>query len=80
MAKRSQEQLEDLLTGRTRWADAQPSIRSWAQLPIWQAAKQIKAAPEHKRAAMLEKIPEDLRPLVLEQAKKTARAAGQLGV
>ena len=68
---RPSKQLEDLLTGKTAWDDAPPAIRSWAQLPIYQAAKQIVAAPDKgTRRNMLGRIPANVRPHVENEVKR----------
>ena len=59
------EQLFDLLMGNIAWDDAPDSIRSWAQKPIYDAARQILEMPDKaKRQQALKKIPEALRPRV----------------
>ena len=68
---RPSEQLEDLLMGRIAWDDAPPAIRSWAQLQIYQAAKQIVAAPDKgTRRNMLGRIPANVRPHVENEVKR----------
>ena len=59
------EQLFDLLMGKTAWNDAPDSIRSWAQKPIYDAAKQILAMPNKAtRKKALTKIPAAIRPRI----------------
>lgn len=56
------EQLFNLLMGNIAWNDAPESIRSWAQKPIYDAAKQILAMPDKKaRQRALAKIPQAIR-------------------
>ena len=66
-------QLHALLTGKTAWGDAQPSIRSWAMLTIHGAAKTILAAPKPKRRAMIDKLPPSLRPILEAEIIRLAR-------
>tara|TARA_R110000822_G_scaffold229393_1_gene361639 strand:+ start:865 stop:1116 length:252 start_codon:yes stop_codon:yes gene_type:complete len=69
--KRPSEQLEDLLMGRVAWDDAPASIRSWARLPIFDAAQTILAAPDKgTRRNMLGKIPAPIRPRVEAEVKR----------
>ena len=64
-------QLEALLMGRAAWEDAQPGIRSWAQKPIYDAAKQIIAVTDiGTRRNMLGKIPAPIRPRVEAEVKR----------
>ena len=64
-------QLEDLLMGKIAWDDAPQSIRSWAQLQIYQAAKQIVAAPDKgTRRNMLGRVPAPIRPRVENEVKR----------
>jgi len=59
------EQLEALLMGKMAWDDAPAAIRSWAQKPIFDAAKEILAAPEKAaRQKMLARIPAAIRPKI----------------
>jgi hypothetical protein len=59
------EQLFDLLMGNIAWNDAPESIRSWAQKPIYDAAKQILAMLDKKaRQRALAKIPQAIRPKI----------------
>ena len=68
---RPSEQLEDLLRGKIAWDDAPQSIRSWAQLQIYQAAKQIAAAPDKgTRRNMLGRVPAPIRPRVENEVKR----------
>jgi len=69
--KRPREQLEDLLMGRVFWDDAPEAIRSWARLPIFEAAATIVAAPDKgARRNMLGKIPAAIRPRVEVEVKR----------
>ena len=69
--KRPSDELEDLLMGRTAWDDAPDAIRSWARLPIFEAAKTILAAPDKgARRNMLGKIPAAIRPRVEVEIKR----------
>ena len=68
---RPSKQLEDLLMGRLAWDDAPPAIRSWAQLPIYQAAAQIVAEPDKgTRRNMLGRVPAAMRPRVEAEVKR----------
>jgi len=59
------EQLFDLLMGKTAWADAPDSIKSWAQKPIYDAAKEILAMPNKAaRQKALARIPPAIRPRI----------------
>ena len=59
------EQLFELLMGKTPWDNAPESIRSWAQKPIFDAAKQVLDMPDKvARKRALAKIPAAIRPLV----------------
>jgi len=59
------EQLADLLSGKVAWRDAPEAIRSWAQLEIYGAAKQVLAVNDKaKRRKMLDRIPAAIRPKV----------------
>lgn len=65
------EQLNDLLTGKVKWDEAQPAIRSWASFYIYDAAKQLVLMPDkEKRRMALGKIPSDIRPYVKEEVKR----------
>ena len=66
-------QLNDLLTGRTAWNDAQPAIRSWAMLTIHGAAQTILAAPKPRRRSMIDKLPVTLRPILEAEIIRLAR-------
>ena len=66
-------QLNDLLTGRVAWNDAQPAIRSWAMLTIHGAAQTILAAPKQRRRAMIDKLPVTLRPILQAEIIRLAR-------
>ena len=66
-------QLNDLLTGKIAWEDAQPAIRSWAMLTIHEAAKTILAAPKPRRRAMIGKMPATLRPVLEAEIIRLAR-------
>jgi len=68
---RPSKQIEDLLMGRVPWDDAQPGIRSCASKHIYDAAKQIIAAPDKgTRRNMLGRIPAAIRPKVEAEAKR----------
>jgi len=68
---RPSEQLADLLMGRLAWDEAPEAIRSWAQMPIYQAAKTVaREQDKDKRRAMLRKIPEAIRPRVEDEVKR----------
>jgi len=59
------EQLEALLMGKMAWNDAPVAIRSWAQKPIFDAAKEILSAPDKaSRQRMLSRIPAAIRPKI----------------
>ena len=63
--------LAALLAGKTAWADADEAIRSMARLPIHNAAVMIRDEPSRqRRAAMLAKIPESIRPQVEARVKE----------
>lgn len=63
--KKPSEELFDLLTGKTPWDDAPDSIRSWAQKPIFDAAKEVLAMPDKgARQKALARIPSAIRPRV----------------
>lgn len=65
------EQLSDLLTGKVKWEEAQPAIRSWASFHIYDAAKQIVLMVDKEQRRMaLEKIPEAMRPYVKQEVKR----------
>lgn len=65
------EQLNDLLTGKVKWDEAQPAIRSWASFYIYDAAKQLVLMPDkEKRRMALGKIPSAIRPYVKEEVKR----------
>ena len=66
-------QLHALLTGATAWEDAQPAIRSWAMLTIFDAANTILAAPKPRRRAMIDKLPVTLRPILETEIIRLAR-------
>lgn len=66
-------QLNDLLTGRVAWNDAQPAIRSWAMLTIHGAAQTILAAPKPRRRSMIDKLPVTLRPILEAEIIRLAR-------
>lgn len=68
---RPSEQLADLLRGKLAWGDAPEAIRSWAALPIHQAAVQIVAELDKgARRNMLGRIPASVRPHVAEEVKR----------
>jgi len=65
------EQLNDLLTGKIKWDEAQPAIRSWASFYIYDAAKQLVTMPDkEKRRMALGKIPSAIRPFVEKEVKR----------
>ena len=66
-------QLNDLLTGRVAWNDAQPAIRSWVMLTIHGAAQTILAAPKPRRRSMIDKLPVTLRPILEAEIIRLAR-------
>ena len=66
-------QMNDLLTGRVAWNDAQPAIRSWAMLTIHGAAQTILAAPKPRRRSMIDKLPVTLRPILEAEIIRLAR-------
>jgi len=69
--KRPSEELEDLLMSRVAWDDAPDAIRSWAQMPIFEAAKTIMGAPDKgARRNMLGRIPAAIRPRVEAEVKR----------
>lgn len=60
--RKPSEWLDDLLMCRIKWDDAPEAIRSWARLPIHEAAVQILAEPNKaKRQKMLGRIPSGVR-------------------
>jgi hypothetical protein len=68
---RPSDQLADLLRGKLAWDEAPEAIRSWAALPIHQAAAQIVAAPDKgARRNMLGRIPASVRPHVETEVKR----------
>lgn len=65
------EQLNDLLTGKVKWDEAQPAIRSWASFYIYDAAKQLVLMPDkEKRRMALGILPNAIRPFVEEEVKR----------
>lgn len=69
--KRPSDEMDDLLMGRTPWDDAPDAIKSWARLPIFEAAKTIMAADNMgARRNMLGKIPAAIRPRVEDEVKR----------
>ena len=69
--KRPSEQLEDLMYGRTSWDDAPDAIRSWARKGVYDAAKQIMAAPDKgTRRNMLGRVPPHMREMVEAEVKR----------
>jgi len=64
-ASKPSELLDDLLSGKTAWDDADPAIRSWAGLAIYEAADMVLKQPDiGARRNMLGKIPAQMRPRV----------------
>lgn len=71
------EQLFDLLMGKVAWNDTPESIRSWAQKPIHDAAKQVFAMQgKAARQKALAKIPAAIRPRVEAEIMRLWRAKG----
>jgi len=69
--KRPSEQLDDLLYGRVSWDDSPASIRSWAGLAIFEAAKQIIGQPDKGlRRNMLGRVPAHMRGMVEAEVKR----------
>ena len=66
-------QLNDLLSGKVTWEDAQPAIRSWAMLTIHGAAKTILGAPRNRRRGMIDKLPPTLRPILEREIIRLSR-------
>lgn len=65
------EQLNDLLTGKVKWDEAQPAIRSWASFYIYDAAKQLVLMPDkEKRRMALDKISSAIRPHVEKEVQR----------
>lgn len=65
------EQIEAVLRGEVAMQDAPASIQSAAQLPIYQAAQTIIAGKTlAQRRAMLDRIPERVRPYVAAEVKR----------
>lgn len=62
MTKTVSQKLADLMEGRILWDDADPSIRSWARLPIYNAAQGILKMPKEKRRAAIDRAPVSVRP------------------
>jgi hypothetical protein len=70
-AQKPSAQLADLLSGKVDWNDAPDAIKSWARLPIHQAAVQILSEPiKGTRRNMLGRIPASIRPHVEAEAKR----------
>jgi hypothetical protein len=70
-AQKPSAQLADLLSGKMDWDAAPDAIKSWAQLPIHQAAVQILSEPSKgTRRNMLGRIPATIRPHVEAEAKR----------
>lgn len=64
-AVRPSHELAEVLSGRMAWGDASESVRSWARLPIYQAARQIMAMDgKGPRRNALGRIPASIRPMV----------------
>lgn len=66
-------QLNDLLTGKVAWEEAQPAIRSWAMLTIHGAAKTILGAHRNRRRGMIDKLPPSLRPVLEREIIRLSR-------
>ena len=59
------QQLDDLLSGRVAYADAEPAIQSWAQHSIHIGALSLlRIKDKDARNVALQKVPENLRELV----------------
>jgi hypothetical protein len=68
------EQLDDLMRGKVAWNDAPEAIRSWAQIVIHDAAKQIIAAPDKgTRRNMLGRVPAHFRNMVKAEVDRLWR-------
>jgi len=69
--KKPSEELADLMYGRLAWGDAPDAIRSWARKGIYDAAKQIIAAPDKgTRRNMLGRVPLHMRGMVEDEVKR----------
>jgi hypothetical protein len=63
--RKPSELLDDLLSGKTAWDDADEAIRSWARIAIYEAADMVLQQPDQgARRNMLGKIPAQMRPRV----------------
>ena len=70
-------ELREVLEGRVRLEDADPSVQSWARLPIHQAAVDIMQIRGRKaRRAALERIPETIRPHVRARVEELWQRRG----
>lgn len=59
------QKLYDLLSGKTKWDEAEESIRSWAQFEIYRGAERIlRLSTKEKRREMLDRIPASIRPRI----------------
>lgn len=69
MVKPPSQKLDDLLMCRVRWEDAEPPIRSWAMLYIYEAACELLDLPtKPERQKMLSCIPSMIRPRIESEA------------
>lgn len=72
--KKPSEHLHDLLSGAVAPKDTPEAVLSWARLSIYQGACEVLAEPDKaRRRAMLDKIPESIRPYVEREAKEIWR-------
>ena len=62
--KKPSEEMHDALMGVTPWDAVPDAIRSWAQKPIHDAAREILAMPKPVRKGALGCIPAMIRPMV----------------
>ena len=71
MAKKPSEIVEDVLTGKVDISDVDEGIQSWCRFFIYQGAVSVLSlnTKEERRKALL-KIPENVRPLVEDEAKR----------
>ncbi len=69
--KRPSQWRVDVLTGAVAMRDAPAAIQSWVQRDIFDAAKEICAAPDKgTRRKMLERVPVAVRPYVEAEVKR----------
>ena len=63
------DQLRDIISGKVAWADASPSIQSWARFHVYQeAVKILSITGQEKRRIELDKLPAHIRPMVEAEA------------